>query len=287
MDKADTDNGYTKIANQLLVKICCSNLTQNEMKVLLAIARLSYGWNQKDTASRAGSKELREITGLFTNQIYLVIRSLKARKIITVTKKKQNTYKINTYLSEWQIVTNHYQSQIVTSNESLLVTKHDYDIVTKHDYDIVTKHDYDIVTKHDYATSATSAPEAARQTPKEIKEIKERKESEILPSGYYQKTLNALGLPSTGIISPRDHTVLVELFKKNCNFDDIEQARIKRKKNRLEWIQDTVCEMRDARLATVAKPDENGIPILPNGYMDWDNMTFEQKRFAIQRGYEK
>ena len=120
-----------------------------------------------------------------------------------------------------------------------------------------------------------------------IKQKKERKESEILPSDYYQKTLKALGLPSTGIISLRDHTVLVELFKKNCNFDDIEQARIKRKKNRLEWIQDTVCEMRDARLATVAKPDENGIPILPNGYMDWDNMTFEQKQFAIQRGYEK
>ena len=274
MDKADTDNGYTKIANQLLVKICCSNLTQNEMKVLLAIARLSYGWNQKDTASRAGSKELREITGLFTNQIYLVIKNLKARKIIAVTKKKQNTYKINTYLSEWQIVTNHYQSRIVTSNNSLLVTNHDHDIVTN----------------HYYATSATSAPEAADQTPKEIKEIKEikeRKESEILPSDYYQKTLKALGLPSTGIISPKDHTVLIALLKDNCNFDDIEQARIKRKKNRLEWIQDTVCEMRDARLATVAKPDENGIPILPSGCMDWDNMTFEQKQFAIQRGYEK
>jgi hypothetical protein len=108
-----------------------------------------------------------------------------------------------------------------------------------------------------------------------------------LPSGYYQKTLKALGLPSTGIISPKDHTVLIALLKDNCNFYDIEQARIKRKKNRLEWIQDTVCEMRDARLATVAKPDENGIPILPNGYMDWDNMTFEQKQFAIQRGYEK
>ena len=62
---------------------------------------------------------------------------------------------------------------------------------------------------------------------------------------------------------------------------------IKRKKNKLEWIQDTVCEMRDARLATVAKPDHNGIPILPSGCMDWDNMTFEQKKFAIQRGYEK
>ncbi len=119
------------------------------------------------------------------------------------------------------------------------------------------------------------------------KEIKERKESEILPSDYYQKTLKALGLPSTGIISPKDHSVLVALLKDNCNFDDIEQARIKRKKNRLEWIQDSVCEMRDARLATVAKPDENGIPILPSGHMDWDNMTFEQKQFAIQRGYEK
>lgn len=287
MDKADTDNGYTKIANQLLVKICCSNLTQNEIKVLLAIARLSYGWNQKDTASRAGSKELREMTGLFTNQIYLVIRSLKAKKVIVVTKKKQNTYKINTYLSEWQVVTNNDQSQIVTSNDSLLVTNRYYDIVTKHDHGIVTNRYHDIVTNRYYTTSANSAPEAARQTTKEIKEIKERKESEILPSDYYQKTLKALGLPSTGIISPKDHSVLVALLKDNCNFDDIEQARIKRKKNRLEWIQDSVCEMRDARLATVAKPDENGIPILPNGYMDWDNMSFEQKQFAVQRGYER
>ena len=80
--------------------------------------------------------------------------------------------------------------------------------------------------------------------------------------------------------------MLVELFKKNCNFSDIEQARIKRKKNRLEWIQDTVCEMRDARLSTIAQIDHNGIPILPNGRMDWDNMTYDQKMKATQLRYE-
>jgi hypothetical protein len=99
-------------------------------------------------------------------------------------------------------------------------------------------------------------------------------------------TIKALGLPATAILSPRDHDVLNALLESGCNFSDIEQARIKRKKSKLEWIQDTVCEMRDARLATVAKVDHNGIPILPNGRMDWDNMTYDQKMKAMQLRYE-
>lgn len=113
MAKADTKNGFTQIANTLLEKICSSSLTQNETRVLLAMIRLSYGWRQKDTGDRAGAGELQKITGLFNNQIFLSIKSLKKKRIILVEKGKQNKYSINTQLSEWDIVTNHYQSQNV------------------------------------------------------------------------------------------------------------------------------------------------------------------------------
>jgi hypothetical protein len=111
-------------------------------------------------------------------------------------------------------------------------------------------------------------------------------EKSISLSGNYQKALRALGLPETATLSPKDHSALEELLKIGCTFDDIEQARIKSKKNRLEWIQDRVCQERDARLATVAKPDKNGIPIFPNGYGDWDNMTQPQMSLALQLGYK-
>ena len=287
MAKAQLENGYTMIASELLEKICGFKLSQNELKVLFAIIRLSYGWRQKDTANRAGIRSLEKITNLQSNQIYRAVKTLQAGNIIVIEKGGRNKYRINTSCDEWRVVTNHDQSTKLTSHESRLVKNCHTGVVTNHDYGVVTNHDYGVVTNHDYATSATLALEAARQMPKDIKDIKDRKDREILPPDYYQKTLKALGLPATAILSPKDHQVLVELLKVNCNFEDIEQARIKRKKNKIEWIQDTVCEMRDARLSTVAKPDENGIPILPNGYMDWDNMTFEQKQFAIQRGYEK
>ncbi len=280
MAKAQLENGYTKIANELLEKACSTQLNTNEFRVFFAIVRLSYGWNQKTTANRASGNVLAEMTRLRIDKVYAAIKSLKCRRIIEAqATKAANEYKINTDIEKWS---NRPKSGIPKSG----IPKSGCFIDPSQGKNN-PKSGCFIDPSQVYATSATSAPEAADQTPKEIKEIKERKESEILPSDYYQKTLKALGLPSTGIISPKDHTVLIALLKDNCNVDDIEQARIKRKKNKLEWIQDTVCEMRDARLATVAKPDHNGIPILPSGCMDWDNMTFKQKQFAIQRGYEK
>jgi len=287
MAKAQLENGFTQIATELLEKICIFKMTQNELKVLLAIVRLSYGWRQKDTANRAGIRSLEKITGLQSNQIYIAVKSLQAGNVIITERNGRNKYSINTDCDGWRVVTNHDQSQSVTSHKSRLVTNRNTEVVTNHDYGVVTNHDYGVVTNHDYGVGLNQSSDAAVQTPKYIKDIKYRKDSETLPSDYYQKTLNALGLPATGVLSPKDIQALTELFKVGCNFEDIEQARIKRKKNRLEWIQDTVCEMRDARTATIAKPDRNGIPILPNGCMDWDNMTFEQKEFAMQRGYEK
>lgn len=281
MAKAQLENGYTMIASELLEKICGFKLSQNELKVLFAIIRLSYGWRQKDTANRAGIRSLEKITQLQSNQIYRAVKTLQAGNIIIIEKDGRNKYRINTSCDDWKVVTNRDQSTKLTSHDSALVKNYHTGVVTNHDYGVVTN--------HDYATSATLAPEAAGQMPKDIKDIKDRKDRkdrENLPSDLYQKALNALGLPATGILSPKDHQVLVELLKIGCAFEDIEQARIKSKKNRLEWIQDRVCQERDARLATIAKPDKNGIPIFPNGYGDWDNMTQPQMSLALQLGYK-
>lgn len=248
------ENGFTQIANELIEQFARIRIPGEAMQVFWVMLRKIYGFHKK--SDPIALSQIVAATGLSKIAVCKAVKKLIELNLIT---KKGNKiaaeYVINKHFDTWKPlpkkVTLPKKVKVITEKGNLPLPKKD-----------TTK---ETITK----------------------ENKERKESEILPSDYYQKTLKALGLPSTGIISPKDHAVLVALLKDNCNFDDIEQARIKRKKNRLEWIQDSVCELRDARLATVAKPDENGIPILPNGYMDWDNMTFEQKQFAIQRGYEK
>lgn len=248
------ENGFTQIANELIEQFARIRIPGEAMQVFWVMLRKIYGFHKK--SDPIALSQIVAATGLSKIAVCKAVKKLIELNLIT---KKGNKiaaeYAINKHFDTW----NPLPKKVTLPKKVICVTK------------------------------KGNLPLPKKDTTKETitKEIKERKESEILPSDYYQKTLKALGLPSTGIISPKDHAVLVALLKDNCNFDDIEQARIKRKKNRLEWIQDSVCEMRDARLATVAKPDENGIPILPNGYMDWDNMTFEQKQFAIQRGYER
>jgi phage replication O-like protein O len=249
-----TENGFTQIANELIEQFARIRIPGEAMQVFWVMLRKIYGFHKK--SDPIALSQIVAATGLSKIAVCKAVKKLIELNLIT---KKGNKiaaeYAINKHFDTWEPL----PKKVTLPKKVICVTK------------------------------KGNLPLPKKDTTKETitKENKERKESEILPSDYYQKTLKALGLPSTGIISPKDHTVLVALLKDNCNFDDIEQARIKRKKNRLEWIQDSVCELRDARLATVAKPDENGIPILPNGYMDWDNMTFEQKQFAIQRGYER
>lgn len=258
------ENSYTKIANELLEAIAAIRIPGEAMQILLVIIRKTCGYHKnKDAISLS---QFVSATGMKKPNVCRAIKKLLDMNIIKPLSKKiiKIIEKDNAYISEYEL--NKDCASWKPLSKKITLSKKIKTVIKKDNLPLSKK----IPTKETIT-----------------KEIKERKESEILPSDYYQKTLKALGLPSTGIISPKDHSVLVALLKDNCNFDDIEQARIKRKKNRLEWIQDSVCEMRDARLATVAKPDENGIPILPNGYMDWDNMTFEQKQFAIQRGYEK
>lgn len=44
---ADTDDGYTRLANELLEELIGANLTRNQAKVAFAVCRKTYGFNKK------------------------------------------------------------------------------------------------------------------------------------------------------------------------------------------------------------------------------------------------
>ncbi|WP_274725932.1 replication protein [Xenorhabdus bovienii] len=59
---ADVEDGYTRIANELLESIASSDLTARQLKVMLAIIRKTYGFGKK--TDRVADSQIAGITGL-------------------------------------------------------------------------------------------------------------------------------------------------------------------------------------------------------------------------------
>lgn len=97
--KADTDEGYTRIANSLLEAVCQCELSGRQFRILMAIIRKTYGYRQKvDWLSASQIKEVMSYDGNETN-LRADIRVLKARKILICDGKKIGP---NPVISEWK-----------------------------------------------------------------------------------------------------------------------------------------------------------------------------------------
>lgn len=48
MARPKVENGFTRIANELLEAIAQANVSKSELRVLVALVRQSYGWQRKD-----------------------------------------------------------------------------------------------------------------------------------------------------------------------------------------------------------------------------------------------
>lgn len=62
MSKAQLEQGYTPFANKLLEAILRGKWTNYEMKVILAVARSTYGWSRKESSLSSG--DISRLTGI-------------------------------------------------------------------------------------------------------------------------------------------------------------------------------------------------------------------------------
>jgi len=96
MQKAQLENGYTKIANQIIEKLCTINLSSYETRVLMCIIRKTYGFNKKE--DWIANSQIVKYTQIRKAHISRAIKKLKNRRIVTQTGKK---IKVNTKTSSW------------------------------------------------------------------------------------------------------------------------------------------------------------------------------------------
>lgn len=95
---ADTDDGYARLANMLLEEYAGADLTKRQFKVLLAVLRLTYGWNKKiDRISDSQISEIARLPVKRCNEAKLQLVEMN----ILIQRGRQ--FGPNKNVSEWRI----------------------------------------------------------------------------------------------------------------------------------------------------------------------------------------
>jgi len=103
MASPQTDNGYTRIANEIVDAMAGTHLNGRQGQLLWTIFRRTYGYQKKDAVI---SLELFEkITGIKHRHVAAELRVLEARRIILVTRHATgNTYAFQKDYEVWDAV---------------------------------------------------------------------------------------------------------------------------------------------------------------------------------------
>ena len=114
---ADTDDGFTRVANSIYDHLCKADLTGAQFQVIHAIIRITYGYNQK--TNRITNTYLAELTGISEKGIRLCLAELQNRQMITLVKSGlMKEVGINKVLSDWVLTTGKSEKQSAKGKQS-------------------------------------------------------------------------------------------------------------------------------------------------------------------------
>lgn len=103
MSNPQLEDGYTRIANELLEAVFHADFNGAQIRVLLCLIRNTYGYGRKEC--EFSNSFVAKGTGLNKKSVAAVVNSLQEGKVITVTQ--QSTYttpkkvKLNKCIREW------------------------------------------------------------------------------------------------------------------------------------------------------------------------------------------
>ena len=103
MASPQIEEGYIKIANEIMDALCRIRIPGEEMQILNAILRKTYGWQKCEDA--IALSQFVEMTGMNKPHIIQSIKGLLLKKVITVTEKGNSfvkVYKFNKDYDKWK-----------------------------------------------------------------------------------------------------------------------------------------------------------------------------------------
>ncbi|EGE4658997.1 replication protein [Salmonella bongori serovar 48:i:- str. 94-0708] len=93
---ADLNDGFTRIANEILEAVMHAGLSQHQLLVFMAVMRKTYGFNKK--SDWVSNEQLSELTGILPHKCSAAKSALVKRGILTQTGR---VIGINKTVSEW------------------------------------------------------------------------------------------------------------------------------------------------------------------------------------------
>ncbi|MGE1562103.1 replication protein [Pantoea septica] len=94
---ADLEDGYTRIANELLEAVMLAGMTQHQLLVFMAVMRKTYGFNKK--VDWVSNEQLSQLTGMLPHKCSAAKSALVKRNIFTQEGRLTG---INKELNEWK-----------------------------------------------------------------------------------------------------------------------------------------------------------------------------------------
>ncbi|MEM8324799.1 replication protein, partial [Morganella morganii] len=93
---ADLDNGYTRIANEILDAVMIAGLTKHQLLIIMAVWRKTYGYNKK--TDWIGNEQMELMIGIDKTKCSTAKNQLIRMKILIQEGRKVG---INKNISEW------------------------------------------------------------------------------------------------------------------------------------------------------------------------------------------
>ncbi|HGE8334246.1 TPA: replication protein [Serratia marcescens] len=118
---ADIDDGYTRIANELLEAIAGADLTARQLKLMMAYIRKTYGFNKR--ADRIADEQIASITGLSRQNVNKAKKELLSMNCLFMEGSQIG---VNKEVSAWRfskcLQVGNFVSKLETKNVSKLET---------------------------------------------------------------------------------------------------------------------------------------------------------------------
>ena len=116
-----TENGYVKIANELIEQLARLYLSGNEWRVVLVVIRKTYGWNKK--TDKISLTQFQELTKLSRPSVVRALKKLVAKQILVAKQQPFiNEYGLNKLYKEWTSSYTDTSSRFATTPSSYTAT---------------------------------------------------------------------------------------------------------------------------------------------------------------------
>ena len=106
MASPQIENGYTRIANELLEQLSKTKIRSEALQLILAIIRKTYGFNKKK--DMISTSQFMELTGLSRASVYRARRKLRDANMITIYTSDDSqirSYSIQKNYDKWKVST--------------------------------------------------------------------------------------------------------------------------------------------------------------------------------------